>query len=297
MTNLLDTPIEKRPDVAFDPAILARDLNEVRNIYARLFTSVDPDRWNRPSRGGGKEWTRLEAIAHLCALNGAGLDCITQTLKGLTYTFVGLETRCQLNEWNRKGIDEQLVMSADELCAEFLRIHETAYDIACTLKPEQAEMTAQMPIYNRPIQLAEALSIIIMHACLIHSAQVAEPPLWMQLSPEARHRMVGRVMRAFSLLYRHDIGGLLRARLVFRIEGPDGGEWSVDMAPEAVTSSEGPAESATLAVSFREVGDFCRMLTRRLNVPLALVLRRIKLQGDMRLFLRMSKLFSPDARP
>ncbi len=41
----------------------------------------------------------------------------------------------------------------------------------------------------------------------------------MQLSPEIRHRVIGRVMRAFSLLYRQDIVDLLRATLIFHKEG------------------------------------------------------------------------------
>ena len=98
-------------------------------------------------------------------------------------------------------------MPMKALCAEFLDILDEAASIARNLQPDQAELTVQMPIYNRPVRIVEALSIIIFHAGLVHSAQVAEPaglpPLWMQLSPEIRHRVIGRAMRAFSLLYRH----------------------------------------------------------------------------------------------
>jgi hypothetical protein len=187
------------------------------------------------------------------------------------------------------------------LCLEFLRIHDEAAEIARSLQPGQAALTAPMPIYNRPVQIVEALSIMIMHAELIHTAQVADPaglpPLWMQLSPEIRHRLIGRVMRAFSLLYRHDIGDPLRAALVFRVDGPGGGEWYVDVSPEAASSGEGVAESPRLVVRLHETDDFCRMLTGRFNLPLAFASGKLKLRGDPRLFLRMSKLFSPDARP
>jgi hypothetical protein len=158
-----------------------------------------------------------------------------------------------------------------------------------------------MPIYNRPLQIVEALGIIVMHAGLIHSAQVAEPagvpPLWMQLSPEIRHRQIGRVMRAFSLLYRRDIGRSMRAVLAFLVGGPGGGNWYVDLAPEAATSGEGPARSPRLTLRFRQTDDFCRMITARLNLPIALTTRALRLRGDPRLFLRMNKLFSVDARP
>jgi hypothetical protein len=39
------------------------------------------------------------------------------------------------------------------------------------------------------------------------------------------------------------------------------------------------------------------MLTGRFNLPLGLISGRMKLRGDLRLFLRMDTLFSVDARP
>ena len=167
-------------------------------------------------------------------------------LHGEPYTFSGLDSRYEFNAFNRKGIDEHLALPKKELCARLLEILDEAARIARNLRPVGADLTAQMPIYNRPVRIVEALSIIMIHTGVFHSAQVAEPaepaglpPLWTELSPEVRHRVIGRTMRAFSLLYRHDIGGSLRTTLVFRVAGPGGGEWYVDLAPEAATSGEG----------------------------------------------------------
>jgi hypothetical protein len=104
-------------------------------------------------------------------------------------------------------------------------------------------------------------------------------------------------MRAFSLLYRLDFGGSMRDTLAFRIDGLDGGEWYVKLAPDAPTSGEGVVEHPGLVIHLRDTGVFCRMLTVRLNLPLALLRRQIKLHGNLRLFLRMNTLFSIDARP
>ncbi|SRR6266540_1821035 len=297
----MDQAVERPVDTTFDPLTLADDLRDVHRMYARLFATLDTSGWDRPPPRGGKEWTLHETIAHLCALNGSGLESITHTLHGEPYTFRGLESRYQFKAYNRNGIDERLGLPPDALLAEFFRVHDEAADIARTLQPGQGELTALMPIYNRPIQIVEALGILVMHAGLVHAAQVAEPArvpsLWTQLSPEIRHRMIGRVMRALSLLYRRDLGGSLRAVIVFRVGGPGGGEWYVDLSPEAATSGEGVAESPRLTLRLRETDDFCRMLTRRLNLPIALIGGKLKLRGDLRLFLRMSKLFSEDARP
>lgn len=285
----------------FDPQTLADDLYEVRRIYAEFFARLDEAAWDKPVKGGPKEWTLHETIAHLCALNEAGLESIQHTLRSEPYTFSGLDNRYEFNAFNRKGIDEHLDIPMKELCAKLLDILDEAARIARNLQPDQAELTAQMAIYNRPVRIIEALSIILFHVGLVHSAQVAEPaglpPLWTQLSPEIRHRVIGRAMRAFSLLYRGDIGGSLRATLVFRINGPGGGEWYVELSPEAPSSGEGAVDHPGLVIHLRETAVFCQMLTSRLNLPIALISGNMKLSGDLRLFLRMNTLFSVDARP
>jgi hypothetical protein len=279
-------------NTTFDPQVLAGDLREVSRIYAEFFAALDETSWDKPVRGGSKEWTLHETIAHLCALNGAGLESLQHTLRGEPYTFVGLESRYVFDAYNRQGIDGYLDLPPKALRARLLQILDEAASLACSLQPGQAELTAQMPIYNRPVRI---------HAGLFHAALVAEPagqpPLWRQLSPEIRQRVIGRVMRAFSLLYRLDIGGQLRTTLVFQVDGPGGGEWTVELSPESPSSRGGGAEHPGLVIRLRSTGVFCRMLTDRLNLPLALIRGEMKLRGDLRLFLRMGSLFSVDARP
>ena len=288
-------------NTTFDPQTLADDLSEIQRIYADFFAVLDETNWDKPVKGGSKEWTLHETMAHLAALNGAGLESIKHTLRGEPYTFIGLDNRYEFNAYNRKGIDDHLDMPMKELCAKLLDILNEAARIARNLQPSEAELTAQMAIYNRPVRIDEALSIIIFHVGLVHSAQVTEPaglpPLWTQLSLEFRHRVIERAMRAFSLLYRRDIGGSLRATLVFRVDGPSGGEWYVALSPEALTSGEGGVDHPGLVIHLRETAVFCQMLTSRLNLPVALLTGQMKLRGDLRLFLRMNTLFSVDARP
>ena len=284
-----------------NPQTLADDLAEIRQIYSQFFTALKESDWDKPVKGGPKEWTLHETIAHLVALSGAGLDSVKHTLRGEPYIFVGLETRYQLNAFNRKGIDDRLDVPMKELCGQFLTILDEAGNIARMLQPDQTELTAYMSIYNRPVTILEALTIITIHAGVFHSAQVAEPaglpPLWMQLSPEIRHRMFGGTMLAFSLLYRGDIGGSLNATIAYRIDGPGGGEWQVVVSPQRSTSSEGIANRPDIEIHLRGTNVACQLLTDRLNLPLALVRGDVKLSGDLRLFLRMNTLFSVDARP
>jgi len=284
----------------FDPTTLADDLCEVRQIYAAFFARFDKAAWEKPVKGGTAEWNLHQTIAHQVALTGSALESIRSALRGETYVFAGLENRYQFNAFNRHGIDQYLSLSLKDLCAEFLNILDETIKIARCLQPGQAELTSEMSIYNRPVKISEALGIITFHSGLAHSAQVTEPagepPLWKQLSPEIRHRVIGRTMRALSLLYRSDLGGKLNAVLAFRVDGPGGGNWHVNVSPETSTSDEGVVDQATLTIHLRETAIFCQMFTGRLNLPVALLTGQMKLRGDLRLFLRMNTLFSVDAR-
>ena len=284
----------------FHPQRLADDLCEVRRIYADFFAHLKMENWEKPVGRGSKEWNQHETVAHLCALTGAGLESIRYTLRGENYIFDGLNDRYHFNAYNRHGIDEHLTLPMKGLCTEFLNILEETAFIARNLRPEEAELASEMPIYNRPVKIVEAMAIMMFHAGLHHSAQVAEPagvpPLWKQLSPEIRHRVVGRVMRALSLLYRYDLGGDLRTVIVFQIDGPGGGVWHVDISPEETTSREGPTDHPGLILHMRKTDIFCQMFTGRLNLPLVLLTRQLRLRGNLRLFPRFGSLFSVDAR-
>jgi hypothetical protein len=284
----------------FNPQTLADDLCEVHRIYTDFFSSLNLDSWEKPIKSGSREWNLHETVAHLCALTGEGLESIRSTMRREDYIFEGLIDRYHFNAFNRRGIDKHLSLPMTELCAEFLGILEQTACIARGLEPSQAEWTAVMPIYNRPVTIAETMGIMMFHAGLHHSAQVADlagvPPLWKQLSPEIRHRVIGRVMRALSLLYRYDLGGNLRAVIVFRMDGPGGGEWHVDISSGAASSEEGIVEYPSLVVHLNKTDVFCHMFTGRFNVPVALMTGQLKLSGDLRLFPRMGSLFSVDAR-
>jgi len=285
---------------AFDPQTIADDLLEVRRIYVEFFASLKESDWDKPVKGSPKEWNLHDAIAHMCALNGDGLESIKHTLRGEPYIFVGFEHRYKFNDYNRNGINAHLHLPMKELFTEHLGILEEAAHIARGLTPDQAKITARMPIYNRPVSMVEGLGIINFHAGLVHTAQVAEPagvpPLWTRLSPEVRHRLIARMMRAFSLLYRIDIGGSMRKTIVFRIDGEGGGKWHVKLSPESPTSGEGAVESPALVIHMRDTSVFCRMFTVRLNIPLALLLGEIKLRGNPLLFFRLGDLLSIDGK-
>jgi hypothetical protein len=57
-------------------------------------------------------------------------------------------------------------------------------------------------------------------------------------------------------------------------------EWYVDLSPESATSGEAVVESPALVLGMHETNVSCRMLTERLDLPLALVSGKLLLSGD-----------------
>lgn len=102
------------------------------------------------------------------------------------------------------------------------------------------------------------------------------------------------MVRALSLLYRKDLGGDLDAALGFQVGGEGGGAWRLILSPQNPRSAAGSAGPANLTLSFRNSSEFCRMFTGRLNLLGALLTGRLRLRGNLRLFLRFRSLFRVD---
>lgn len=286
-------------DNAFTPEHLAADLTRVHEIYTDFFSGLSPADWRYPPADGDGEWNLREVVAHLGALTQLGQESVEAALRGQPIAFPGLNSRFHFSRFNRGQIDARLDSSPQTLVATFLTALSRSINTATTLSPRERACTVNLPIYNRPIRVDELLGIQVMHPGLTHAAQVAEPagvpPLWTQMEAPMRHRTIGRVARALSLLYRQDLGGNLEAVLLFRAGGEGGGQWHVILSPHHPSSAAGDPGQANLTFSFRDTALLCQMFTGRLNLLRALFTRCLRLHGDLRLFLRFRSLFSVDA--
>lgn len=287
-------------NMAFEPQMLAEDLIQVRQVYTDFFAGLCDEDWRLPRENGDHEWNTREVVAHLGALNQLLQDSIQAALRGGSISDPALPDRFAFERFNRMKIDERLHMPVETLEGALLEALTQSIKTARSLPPGQLDCSVTLPIYNRPISVGEMLGIQVFHSGFIHAAQVAEPagvaPLWTHLPPEVRHRVITRFARALSLLYRQDIGGELRAVLALQVAGEGGGSWYVELSPEDPGSEEGNAVQPDLCLWFRDTATLFRMFTGRLNILGAILTRRLRIRGDMRLFLRMGKLFSVGAR-
>jgi len=290
-----------QPNDILAPQILAGDLRAVRQAYASFFSTIDPAALERVGKADPGGWTLREVAAHLGALNGAGIDSIRHTLRGETYTFEGLDDRYHFNDYNRAGIDRALEQGVEAALDRAVGVLDDGERIALGLSAAEAATTAPLPIYNRRVRVDETLSIEVLHSGLLHSAQIAdpagEPALWTRLDEGIQHRLISRMLLAFSLLFRLDLADGLRDTIAFRIDGPAGGEWYLDLRPDGAGWHEGPLAHPGLTIRLRGAPTMFRMSTHRIRMPLALATGEVRVRGHLRLFAGLGRLMSVDARP
>lgn len=292
--------VQMMGNMAFEAETLAEDLVQVRQIYTDFFQGLSDEGWRVPQKNGDHEWNTREVVAHLGALNQLLQDCIQAALHGEGISDPALPDRFAFERFNRLKIDERIILPVESLQTAFLEALSQSIETARSLRPEDLDCTVALPIYNRPVSVGEMLGIQVFHSGFIHAAQVAEPagvsPLWTHLPAEVRHRVITRFARALSLLYRQDLGGELRAVLALQVAGEGGGSWYVELSPEVPGSEEGQVVRPDLSLWFRDTATLFRMFTGRLNIIGTILTRRLRIKGDVRLFLRMGKLFSVGAR-
>lgn len=283
----------------YEIATLGSDIALVRKIYSDFFESLRPADWENPIQNGDHEWNLREVVAHLGSLTQLGQDCLIAALRREPAPIPQDMSRYDFNRFNLDEIEKRLHMPVERLQADLLEALSQSIRTAGSLEPGDLKRTVRLPIYNRPIRVDELLGIQVVHPGLTHAAQITEPvgaePLWTYLPDVVRWRVIGRMTRALSLLYRTDLAEDLRAVIAFQVAGEGGGSWRLDLSPESPNSIPGDVERPTLSWWFRDTSTFCRMFTGRLNPLTGLLFGRMRLRGDLRLFLRFKSFFSMDA--
>jgi hypothetical protein len=280
---------------AFQPAILAADLREVADGYDRLHDHVGSPAWHAPSKAS--DWTMAATIAHLDVMTATGLAALDDTLHGRQAVFDGIAARRGLTAWDETTIRQRLTAEKDVLGSLVDGLRRSADRIE-QLDSHQLTLPVTLPIYNAPMTVAEFWGIQTFHPGLTHSAQATDtihaPPLWRHLDDATRHRMITRLTRALGYLYWPERGGPGGVSIRIDIAGPGGGSWHVIGDPSGADGGTGPPDDPDLTLRFDHLDTVCRMFTGRLPMLGALLRRRLRVSGNLRILRRFGDLFSAD---
>ncbi|MEI7769069.1 MAG: maleylpyruvate isomerase N-terminal domain-containing protein [Chloroflexales bacterium] len=282
---------------AFAAYTIASDLLELREIYAGHIQRIPGDAWAQRTERRPSGWTLLETLAHLDAVASVFNTSVRLALAGQPISIPGLAQRTDLPAANRAAINERLPQGPAELTKSFLGILADTASLAARLNPQQLALRVKTPYYGAEPSLAEIFGAALIHAGVIHGAQVAAAtrgqPIWSFYSPGIMRRQLTRAFHAMGLAYWPERGGSLHATLAFNVEGHGGGSWYIRVDPSGGEGHIGTVRTADVILSFASADLLCRTLTLQAGILRSVITRRLRLSGNLRLAARMFQLFTP----
>jgi uncharacterized damage-inducible protein DinB len=290
-------------NLAIDPqegahAAVISDLFLLAELLSTFLGDVRPDAWQqRGKRVPASEWTLHQIVAHLAAAAGFYHSVLQLALAHETPVTPGFQRREDLPAVNQREIQKRQHTQPAELISALNHALMNTAEIAQHLTAEQLSWPVTVPVFNRPLTIAELLDMQVVHPGIVHAAQLARPaargPLWQEYEDALLHRMLTRFFRLMSLIYWPERGGNLRAALQFVVAGSAGGEWYLSVSPEHCWSDEGREVDPRMTLWATNADALCQVFTGQLKPGWALLFRKLSIKGDARLALKLDSLFSP----
>lgn len=272
----------------------ATDTETLSAILTAYLESVSDADWQHRTGTRDKDWTRHQTLAHLVSIAKLFNHGIDAALKGHRLTIPGLTRREDLPAFNAAQIETLSAFPPDDLLrqlqAQLARSAQTARDIA----PEQAQLAADVLVYNRPVPVGDLLDFQLSHVGVVHAAQIADgaPPLWKRYPADLLHRQTDRFVRHFSVAYWQDYAPNLQTAINFHIEGEAGGDWHLIADPSGGRAGQGSAADAGYALRVADAGVFFGIFTAQVDVTAALQSGELTISGDPMRTMQLLRLFA-----
>lgn len=282
---------------AFAAYTLAADLLKLREIYDGYLQRIPNEAWQRSTERRAIGWNLLELLAHLEATSHAFNTSVEQALAGEPVTLPKMTTRSDLRAANRAAIDERLHLGPAEIGESFLASLSHAARLAASLSPDQLATSVEHPYFGRQPTIAEILGSSLVHAGIVHGAQIAvgarTQTIWNFYDPGLTRRQLTRAFHTLGLSYWPERGGDLHTTVAFHIEGQGGGSWFVRIEPQGAKGDIGTVRTADVTLTFTKADIFCRVVTLQANLWRYVFLRKLRIKGNLRLTARLSHFFIP----
>lgn len=274
------------------------DLFMLTRLLPAFLEDIEPGAWQqRGKRVRSSEWTLQQTVAHLAAAAEFYRTALQLALTHETLITAGFQQRRDLPAINQREIQKRQHLQPPELVFALKQALIDTAEIAQHLTPEQFAWPVSIPVFNRPLTIFELLEMQITHPGMVHAAQIARPagktPLWREYEISVLQRMLTRFFRLMSLIYWPERGGDLRVVLQFLVGGAGGGEWYITVSPEHCWSNEGKALKPQMTLRAANADTLCRLFMKQLTPGQAFLQRKLFVQGDFLLALRLASLFSP----
>jgi hypothetical protein len=282
-------------------SIIIKDCEEMLHILAEfcdavLTSKIADEQQASVRRKESKEWTFHQTLAHVTAAAEFYQQALEITLSGTTFS-PQMQKRTDLPAINDHEIAARQHLTRHALTQDLLRAFKQTAQRVQTLTPEALTQQVNVPLFNRPLTIAEILDMQLVHPGVLHAAQltngVGMKPLWVHCTSELMHHQITRLFQTMALVYWPERGGDLQASINFIIGGQGGGRWSLTIQPSGGSYSEHTVRHAALTIWARNTHALCQFVTNQESALSALWKGKLLIWGDMRLGLKLSWLFSP----
>lgn len=281
---------------AFTSYTIAADFLELREIFAGTFERMKEEDWARRSERRAEGWTRRQALAHVEAVALTYNQAITAAVEGRPIEIPGLVERADLKAFNQAAIEDRAEIPVEDLTTSFLDALSEAARLVAPLSIESMIRHQPLPHLSSTPTVAELFGASLAHAGLVHGAQLAaarQRPIWIYFQPGMMRRQLTRLIHLLGLSYWPERGGDLHATIAFNIAGQGGGSWIIRVSPQGGQGKIGLARTNDVTFSFNSADLFCRLLTHQTSLWHPLLLRRLRVSGNLGLARRLSTFFTP----
>lgn len=296
--SLILVPGEPAPTRGpFAPLVLAADIRLVATILAEDLGRVGDGSWRHRSGHGRDAWTLHDVVGHLASIAEIANTTVAVALGEDVELPVDLPGRDGVAAFNRERVArtraQPTIITVDRLVGAL----ERAATRAEAMAPADGLRLVRVPTYGRPIRADEALAIQVTHPVVLHGPQFAdaarlERPME-HLGPDVRHRLLERAIQLMTAVLDRERAGDLRAVVALEIGGAGGGAWWLSISPEEVVAGRGEVARPTVGFRIANTSVALRMFSGRLNVPVALLERQLRISGDFGLAQRFRSLVDP----
>jgi hypothetical protein len=281
---------------AFTSYTLAADFLELREIYTGTLERIEPADWSRRTERRPNSWTLRQTLAHVAAVAETYNAAVAAGLEGRPVEIPGFETRRDLRSANLAALAARTALSPEELSASFLGALDEAARLVAPLEPEHLGRLVPVPFFDGTPTVAELFGCSLVHAGIIHGAQLAATrarPIWIFFQPGLMRRQLTRFFHNLGLAYWPERGGDLHATIAFNVAGQGGGSWFVRARPDGGQGRIGVARTRDVTFDFASADLLCRIFTFQTPPWRALLTRQLRVHGNLRLAARLPQLFTP----
>ncbi|MBP1705348.1 MAG: sterol transfer family [Chloroflexi bacterium] len=285
------------PRGPFDPLVLAADIRLVATLLGEELGRIGEGRWRHRSGHGNDAWTLHDVVGHMATIAEI-VDTTAAAALGETVELpADLPARDGIAAFNRQRVartrSQPTIITVDRLAGALERSAARAE----AMTPADGARQARVPTYGRPIRADEALAVQLTHPVVLHGPQFADAArlerLVEHLGPDVRHRMLERAIQLMTATCDRERAGDLRAVVAFEVGGAGGGTWWLSIAPGTVIAGRGMVDRPTVGFRIANTSVAFCLLAGRLNAPLAMLERQLRVSGDRGLAGRIRALVDP----